>query len=143
MTLKEIEKIIDKADFCLYEAAEEKKVMSIELPSSKAILERCIEHDIGQGYYFVFYKFNEKTYKMTLLAKVDHIDEEKEVVKKKLDEMTEEEIEKLRDGFCKKNGTCIYCPLSSEDGCIGLFAAWKKRYTDNKDKEFEIEVKDE
>ena len=141
MTLKEIEKIIDKADFCLYEAVEERKVMSIELPSSKAILGRAIEHDIKQGCEFVFYRFNEKTYKMTLLAKVDHIDREEEVVKKKLDEMTEEEIEELRNNFCKKNRTCLYCPLTSENGCLGLFAVWKKQYTDNKDKEFEIEIK--
>jgi len=93
-----------------------------------------------------FYKFNEETGEMTLLAKVDHIDKEKEkiIIKKKLDEMTEEEIEQVEARLCKP--LCYKCPFlyKSQQGnrCLREYGVWKKGIEDNKDKEFDVEVEE-
>lgn len=67
----------------------------------------------------------------------------KKIIKKKLDKMTEEEIEQVRKRNCANYPECYYCPLLYKNSCIALyFHDWKRRIEDNKDKEFEIEVEE-
>ena len=69
----------------------------------------------------------------------------KKIIKKKLDEITEEELEQLEDKYCCK-GTpfCINCPLSDSlsHACLTHFVFWKDEYERNKDKEFDVEVEE-
>ena len=65
-------------------------------------------------------------------------------MKKKLDEMTEEEIKKLEKRYCTVQQCCYNCPLNvtNELACLSNFYYWKNIYKTYKDKEFEIEVKE-
>jgi len=66
----------------------------------------------------------------------------KKIVKKKLDEMTEDEIEQVATRLCKP--LCYKCPFryKSQQGnrCLIEYGLWKKGIEDNKDKEFEVEI---
>lgn len=66
----------------------------------------------------------------------------KKIVKKKLDEMTEEELMQVMGMFCLENYSCKKCPFTDKrvSECLDGFLDWKKRYLDNKNREFEIEV---
>ena len=68
----------------------------------------------------------------------------KKIVKKKLDEMTEDEINQLYDSYCTDDAICDVCAFRDKDffKCFYKFIMWKKLYIRNKDKEFEIEVKE-
>ena len=144
MTLKEIEKVIDEATLCLVRDGDEKDAISLGHPGSKLILKRGIEDDIKHGCTYIFYKFDERTIEVVFLAKVDHIDKEKKVIKKRIDDMSAEELYNLTKNFCAKHPKkeCTGCPLwSQEKHCIGLyFNKYKRGYLEAKDKEFEIEV---
>ena len=85
----------------------------------------------------------EKELQKILNAKVDHVNKEKKVIKKKLDEMTQKEIEKVSSRLCLDK-TCRECPFSDNNDfkCLDDFLDWKKRYLDNKDKEFDVEVEE-
>ncbi len=71
----------------------------------------------------------------------------KKIVKKKLDEMTEEEIMQVMDRFCDADDSndCVDCdcPFAYGKKCLASFPFWKKLYEANKDKEFDVEVEDE
>ena len=145
MTLKEIEKLIDKSNLILIKNNEYIIPLSISVGSNKENLISVILHFINERKNFVyFYSFDERTGEMTLLAKIDHIDKEKKVVKKKIDDMSTEELYNLTKNFCAKHPKkeCTGCPLwSQEKHCIGLyFNKYKRGYLEAKDKEFEIEV---
>jgi hypothetical protein len=73
----------------------------------------------------------------------DNVVKEKKIIKKKLDEMTQKEIDKVSARLCFGN-TCQECPFVDNNDlkCLDDFLDWKKRYLDNKDKEFEIEVEE-
>ena len=65
----------------------------------------------------------------------------KKTIKKKIDEMTEEEVEQVKDRFCKDDVLCADCPLNTtEFPCLVQFPFWKKMYESYKDKEFDVEV---
>ena len=140
MTLKEIYKIIDEADYVHIKSPKEERFNDV---CSKRLNKESVEPAVKCGYVFTYYKRNEETGEMTLLAKVDHIDKEKKIVKKKLDEMTQKEIDKVSARLCLNN-TCQECPFSdnSDLKCLDDFLDWKKRYLDNKDKEFDVEVEE-
>lgn len=68
----------------------------------------------------------------------------KKIIKKKIDEMTEEEIMQVMAGFCFENYSCKKCPFIDKNNskCLDGFLDWKKEYLDNKDREFEVEVEE-
>ena len=65
-------------------------------------------------------------------------------MKKKLDEMTEEEIKKLENRYCTEEQLCCECPLNvkNELACLSNFYYWKNIYKNYKDKEFDVEVEE-
>lgn len=144
MTLKEIGKVIDKANIVYVET---KSGISYHLR-----LRKCEEKDYHKEYLkgyiekenvLFYYNRNEETGEMKLLAKVDHIDKEKKIVKKKLGDMTQKEIEQVSGRMCFEN-TCQKCPFTNNNNleCLAGFLDWKKRYFDNKDREFDVEVEE-
>ena len=140
MTLKEIYKIIDEADVVYFK---ENNYSRIAFLAAKGLEKMSVEPLVNKNYVLTYYKLNKETGEMTLLAKVDHIDKEKKIVKKKLDEMTQKEIDKVSARLCLNN-TCQECPFSDNNDfkCLDDFLDWKKRYLDNKDKEFDVEVEE-
>lgn len=142
MTLKEIYKIIDESDTFLFKDGDRKCFLPLNSQDAKDSEKGIVDHYVKKGYSYIFYKHDDKggVEKSWI---VDHIDKEKKIVKKKLDDMTEQEIIILANTFCHKL-TCATCPLSSQDGyCISnSFITDKEHYLENKDKEFEIEVEE-
>lgn len=142
MTLTEIYKIIDEADYVHIKSPKEERFNDV---CSKRINKESLEPAVKCGYVFTYYKRNEETGEMTLLAKVDHIDKEKKIVKKKLGEMSDEEIKQVRDKFCKDGFVCHACPFSYsrlDPECLAWFNTWKERIENTKDKEFDVEVEE-
>ena len=144
MTIKEIEKVIDEADVVLVKGSNVLDVVELTEDKKKRIKDLLVDYQKVRPDYWqknYLYKFNEETGEMTLLAKVDHIDKEKKVIKKKLDEMTEEEIEQVEARICKP--LCYKCPFlyKSQQGnrCLREYGVWKKGIEANKDKEFDVE----
>ena len=148
MTLNEIKKIIDESNFVITKG----KLFGREFypiygQEEKNVAKFMIDNDIKKGIIYFFYRLDEETGEMTLLAKVDHVEEEKEkkTVKKKLDEMTEEELKKLSETVCH-DFNCKCCPLAFYDEydsrlCLSeYFNSWKKQYLETKDREIEVEV---
>ena len=147
MTIKEIEKVIDEADVVLVKGSNVLDVVELTEDKKKRIKDLLVDYQKVRPDYWqknYLYKFNEETGEMTLLAKVDHIDKEKKVIKKKLDEMTEEEIEQVEARICKP--LCYKCPFlyKSQQGnrCLREYGVWKKGIEANKDKEFDVEVEE-
>ena len=149
MTLKEIEKIIDEADVMLIKGENVFEEIVLTEDKKKKIKDLLIDYQKIQPYdseKHYFYKFNEETGEMKLLAKVDHIDEEKKtkVIKKKIDEMSKDEIIQVQERFCEHKEYCHKCPFSYESTqghrCLRDYWFWKEGVENNKDKEFEIEV---
>ena len=147
MTLKEIEKLIDEANVVY----NENKTgfgyyLHLKEFKDKTYHKLYFKDYIEAGNVLYYYNRNKDTGEMKLLAKVDHIDKEKKIVKKKLDDMTQEEIEQVSGRICFEN-SCQKCPFTDNNNleCLAGFLDWKKRYLDNKDREFEIEeeAKDE
>ena len=145
MTLKEIEKIIDKADIYLIKNETEEMVYLLGTFGIKRAIKNRITSDVKEGYTCFLYKFNEETGDMTTLAKVDHIDKEKKIVRKTLDEMTEEELDRISTEFCNKI-SCRECPLWADKTyygcCAASFHQWRENYFKWKDKEIEFEVEE-
>lgn len=147
MTLKEIYKIINEADLLLFKNGSQKYIFLFGTLDSKESVKYGIESSIKMGSSYVFYKFDKETDKITILARVDHIDKEKKIIKKKLDEMTEEELKKLSETVCR-DFNCKCCPLAFYDEygsrlCLSeYFNSWKKQYLETKDREIEIEVEE-
>ena len=160
MTLKEIEKIIDDADVVMYgyHTTNEGFLASLhEMDTNFKIYEKeAYRHANDKSYpqpYMdgetnYYYKFNKDTGDMTLLAKVDHVDKEKKIIKKKLDEMTDEEIENFKKRVCSKHWECFDCPFyngeTREDysPCYEAFIYYRSGYLKYKDREIEIEVEE-
>ena len=143
MTLKEIEKIIDESNFVITKGKLfGKEFYPLHDQEEKNIEKFMIDVDIKRGIIYFFYRLDEETGEMTLLAKVDHVDKEKKVIKKRLDEMTQEETLQVKDKLCKGGEICAGCPLFDKGAvaCLVDFPFWKKLYEDNKDKKFEIEI---
>ena len=65
-------------------------------------------------------------------------------MKKKLDEMTEDEIKKLEKRYCTEEQLCCECPLNvkNELACLSNFYYWENIYKTYKDKEFDVEVEE-
>lgn len=143
MTLREIEKIIDEADFCMERTDNSKKIISLSTDIQKGMVKQEIEYKISKGFTYIFFEIdiNGDVEKQVW---ADHIDKEKIIVKKKLDEMTDEEIKQLRDKLCVINNACDGCPLTTNRayGCAADFSYWKNNYFKFKDKEFEVEVEE-
>ena len=154
MTLKEIEKVMDEADKMVYTFLDADK-LDFDLRNDTV---KHYAKDLIIAYQgvqpedmpvFYFYKFNSETGKMDLLAKVDRIDRErgrKVVKKKKLYDMTETELEQVKDRFCKEQVSCNGCAFSDrrDFSCLIDFNHWRRLVEANKDKEFFIiEVEDE
>ena len=157
MTLKEIEKIIDEADYVGYPLLSKLIEFSTIDNTNKEHMKNIYRHanddryvfhyEDGEVYYY--YKLNKETGEMKLLAKVDHIDKEKKIVKKKLDEMTKQEIIQVRDRICDCRKTCNGCSFAYSDKdnicknmCDINFSWWKERYENLKDREFDVEVEE-
>ena len=90
MKLKEIEKIIDESDCYWLKRGDWKLLCTLNHEWTKGDLKRQVMCTIENGYSYVFIKLNdngeaEKTWK------VDHIDKEKKIIKKKLDEMKKDD----------------------------------------------------
>ena len=141
MTLKEIEKIIDESDCFLIKDGNKKIVIALDCQEAKNWEKIMVNGYIKAGHTLVFSKLDnnggvEKSWI------VDHIDKEKKVIKKRLDEMTQEETLQVKDKLCKGGEICAGCPLFDEGAvaCLVDFPFWKKLYEDNKDKKFEIEI---
>ena len=144
MTRNEIGKVIDEANVVYNETKTGfGYYLRLKEFKDKAYHKLYFRDYIEAGNVLYYYSRNEETGEMTLLAKVDHIDKEKKIVKKKLDEMTQKEIDKVSARLCLNN-TCQECPFSdnSDLKCLDDFLDWKKRYLDNKDKEFNVEVEE-
>lgn len=143
MTLKEIVKLIEEADLMLDEEEGEEHYVSLKTEQIKVMYELNIEDILKRKDVLSFYKRDKNSGEITLLTKVDYIDPEKKIIKKKLDDMTQEEIEQVSGRICFEN-TCQKCPFTDNNNleCLAGFLDWKKRYLDNKDREFEIEVEE-
>lgn len=63
-------------------------------------------------------------------------------MKKKLGDMTDEEIEQLKTRYCKHDALCKDCPFRVNDICLSGFPFWKCLCETYKDKEFEVEVEE-
>lgn len=68
----------------------------------------------------------------------------KKIIKKKLDEMTVNEVKQIEKRYCTTDSLCRVCPLhiKGEVSCLVQFHYWKQQYETYKDKEFEIEVEE-
>ena len=143
MTLTEIKKVIDEADVAIEKQNDGKEnILLIEDEIDRFVLKFHLKTFLASGSLLNFYKFNDETREMAFLAKVDHIDKEKKIIKKKLDEMTKEEVRQLKDKLCVSRGSCRDCPFHNKFYCYGNFPFWKDRYEECKDKEFKIEVEE-
>lgn len=161
MTLKEIEKIIDEADFTMYghQRDRDQELDGHWYPmdaNCKKYEKEEYRHanDLNYPQAFMdgdvkcYYKFNKMTGEMTLLAKVDHVDKEKKIIKKKLDDMTDEEIENFKKRVCCKHWECFDCPFyngeTREDysPCYEAFIYYRSGYLKYKNREIEIEVEE-
>ena len=145
MTLKEIKKIIDEADFYLVNRGTEdkKRILSIVDQGAKSWVKNAIEYDIKIGCSFIFFKFNDN-YEVEKRWVVAHIDKEKKIIKKKLDEMSDKEIQQVRDKFCNHDDDigCNGCHFDYGSTCLARFNYWKQLVESNKDREFEVEVEE-
>ena len=148
MTLTEIKKVIDEADFCLIRDGDNKSIASLFTQERKEVVEALIERNIHFGLTYTFFKFddNDEVRKMCI---IDRIDKRKKTIKKKLDDMTDSEIAKVRGRICNGRKTCDGClfaynkpGLAFANICLSSFPTLKERYLNNKDKEFEIEVEE-
>ena len=144
MTLNEIKKIIDEADIYLIKDGDKKYITSITTQGCKKVIEAWIEKSVQFGRTYIFFKFDDNG-EVEKRWVVDHIDKEKKIVKKKLDEMTEDELKKLSETVCH-DFNCKCCPLAFYDEygsrlCLSeYFNSWKKQYLETKDREIEVEV---
>ncbi len=143
MTLKEIYKIIDESDCFLIKDGNKKIVIALDCQEAKNWEKIMVNGYIKAGHTLVFSKLDnnggvEKSWI------VDHIDKEKKIVKKKLDEMSDEEIKLVQSKLCKDRKNCDGCPFETNliYECALDFSKWKENYFKFKDKEFEIEVEE-
>ena len=65
----------------------------------------------------------------------------KKIIKKKLDDMTEDEVKRIEQKYCH-SVPCKECPLRVGIACLSSFPYWKHQYESNKDKEFDVEVEE-
>lgn len=147
MTLKEIEKIIDEANY--YLVKDEEEILPLDTTVSKEQMKHDIKYYTNTvGRKYVFYKYNEETEEVTILAKVDHVDKEKKIIKKKLGDMSDEEIENFKKRVCCKHSECFDCPFyngeTREDysPCYEAFIYYRSGYLKYKNREIEIEVEE-
>ena len=143
MTLKEIEKIIDEADFFWAMNGDDKRAVTLPKEQEyRNFIKKSVKQYIEHGWKLVFFKLSDVGF-VTKTWFVDCIDKEKKVVRKKLDDMTPDELYQLEVKYpCKGSPSCFDCPLNDSvtHACLIHFAYCKKVYENNKDKEFEIEV---
>lgn len=145
MTLKEITKMIDKDTLVCTEIEGKKTFVPVDIKVTNwaEYFKRKIDYVFKKGGVVMLYKFNPDTAEMTLLAKMDHRD--KKVFKKKLEDMSDEEIEKIKRAECIHHTACFDCPLytGKEDQdhspCCSAFIYDRKYYLEYKDKEIEVE----
>ncbi len=153
MTLKEIEKIIDEADFIIGkkedEASNYESISTVNpLDDHREGRKQSLIEYLKQGWVMTFYRANFKTMELRQLAKVDHIDPEKKIIKKKLDEMTDEEIENFKKRVCCKHSECFNCPFYNGEAredyspCYEAFIYYRSGYLKYKDREIEMEVEE-
>ena len=147
MTLKGIERVIDIADYVGFIPGFSK--VSIEPIENKEKEKEYFRHANDElfishytdGEVRYYYRLNKETGEMTLLAKIDHIDKERKTIKKKLSDMTDEEIWEARTLNCRFR-SCNACPLYAGelDTCLINYITWREHYLKYKDREFEVEV---
>ena len=145
MTLKEIEKIIDESVVVQEEKSDRKnKIWLIEGVPEKEGFKSNVEQLLEKGSVLHFYTIFKVSGVLGYYAKIDHIDKKTKVIKKKLDEMTNEEIKQVMDRICdpEDSNDCDDCPFDYGKKCLASFPFWKKLYEDNKDKEFDVEVEE-
>ncbi len=143
MTLKEIEKIIDESDAFLFKDGDRKCFVPLNHQGAKDSEKGIVDHYIERGCSYIFYKHDDNggVEKSWI---VDHIDKEKKIVKKKLGDMTYEEIEQVEAKYCKPETACSDCPLfaNNNTACIAYYARCKKQFEAYKNRMFEIEVEE-
>ena len=142
MTLKEIEKIIDEADFCLKKKKDEKYHYGLDAEEGKHVMKHLLDRDLENGYVFIFFKLNDNGF-VTKRWFIDHFDKEKKIIKKKLGDMTDDEIKHIEQEFCG-NDSCDKCPLQVNKlyWCGASFPHFRKDYFNYKDIEIEINTEE-
>ena len=147
MTLKEIYKIIDEADFFLLKENNKKYIIGLDDQYDRLHEKNCIEENIESDCVYIFFKLNDN-YEVEKRWVVDHIDPETKIIKKRLHDMSDEEIENFKNKECKKHSECFNCPLYNGETdpnyspCYFSFIYARKLYLNSKNKEFEVEVEE-
>lgn len=148
MTLKEIYKIIDEYNIYLeLDGLVQCDVSSPYCSNDKEYFLERVSHCVNNGEKVILLKVNKKGEIVKQIC-IDHIDKEKKIIKKKLEEMTDEEIENFKKRVCCKHWECFDCPFyngeTREDysPCYEAFIYYRSGYLKYKDREIEIEVEE-